>query len=201
MFPPIELEYLHAKGADSISAKEHYYRRMTNRLRILVCASVFTSVTFAANRARVEFKNAEGQDVGSATLTPENAEDTGGVRVTLDLHGLPAGEHAIHFHQNAKCDPPGFTSAGPHFNPENKKHGLHNPAGPHAGDMENFVVGANGTAQVEVVAPGVTLNHGDTALLSNGGRSLVIHAHGDDMVTDPAGNSGARIACGVVAAE
>lgn len=136
--------------------------------------------------------------MGSATLTPGNAEDTGGVRVTLDVHGLPPGEHGIHFHQNPKCDPPDFASAGPHFNPENKQHGLHNTAGAHAGDMENFVVGANGTAQVEIVAPGVTLNHGDNALLLNGGRSLVIHAHADDMVTDPAGNSGPRIACGVV---
>ena len=174
---------------------------MTNRLRILVCASVFTTVSFAASTARVEFKDAQGQSVGSATLAPKTADDTGGVRVTLDLHGLPPGEHALHFHQNAKCDPPDFASAGPHFNPEKKQHGLHNPAGPHAGDMENFVVGSDGTAQVEVVAPGVTLNHGDNALLSNGGRSLVIHAHGDDMITDLAGNSGARIACGVVTAE
>ena len=174
---------------------------MTNQLRILVCASIFTAVSFAASTARVEFKNAQGENVGSATLVPKTADDTGGVRITLDLHGLPPGEHALHFHQNPSCDPPAFESAGAHFNPEHKQHGLHNPAGPHAGDMENFVVGSNGTAQVEVVAPGVTLNHGDTAVLSNGGKSLVIHAHGDDMMTDPAGNSGPRIACGVVKPE
>lgn len=174
---------------------------MTTRLRILVCAPLLASASFAASTARVELENAQGQNVGFATLAPKDSNDTGGVRVTLNVHGLPPGEHAIHFHQNPKCDPPGFESAGPHFNPGNKQHGLHNPAGPHAGDMENFVVGSNGTSQVEVIAPGVTLNRGDTSVTANGGRSLIIHAHGDDMKTNPSGNSGARIACGVVKPE
>ncbi|MBV9224968.1 MAG: superoxide dismutase family protein, partial [Acidobacteriaceae bacterium] len=106
--------------------------------------------------------------------------------------------HAIHIHQNAKCEPPGFTSAGPHFNPENKKHGMQNPDGPHAGDMMNFTVAQNGTANTTVTDPNVTLGEGATSLFSNGGTALMIHEKADDMKTDPAGNAGSRIACGVI---
>ena len=98
----------------------------------------------------------------------------------------------------AKCEPPGFQSAGPHFNPENKKHGLENPDGPHAGDMKNFTVAADGTAQTTVLAAKVTLGEDNQSVFSNGGTALVIHAKADDMKTDPAGNAGDRIACGVI---
>jgi Cu-Zn family superoxide dismutase len=119
--------------------------------------------------------------------------------VRLNAKNLPAGEHGIHFHQNAKCDPPDFKTAGPHFNPDAKKHGLENPEGHHAGDMKNFKVAANGTAKTTVVDSDVDLGDDSRSLFSNGGTALVIHAKPDDMKTDPSGNSGDRIACGVIA--
>jgi Cu-Zn family superoxide dismutase len=116
----------------------------------------------------------------------------------LSLHGLPPGQHALHFHQKPQCDAPDFKSAGPHFNPEGKKHGLENPEGHHAGDMNNFTVNAKGTAKFKVVNKDVTLGDDSHSLFSNGGTALVIHAKADDLKSDPAGNAGDRIACGVI---
>jgi Cu-Zn family superoxide dismutase len=145
---------------------------------------------------KVDLKDAKGASVGVATITPVKS---GGVSITLVAKGLEPGEHAFHIHAVAKCEGPAFTSAGGHFNPESKKHGMMNPDGPHAGDMNNFTVAKNGTAKVTVTDTRVTLGEGPNSLFGGTGTALVIHAKADDMKTDPAGNAGDRIACGVIA--
>jgi len=162
---------------------------------LLVVAAPARAAGDAAT-AVAHFRNAQGQPVGEATLrdTPH------GVLIALKLDHLPPGPHGFHVHQTGKCEPP-FATAGGHFDPQGHKHGFAAPAGPHAGDLPNVVVGADGTASLEVMVPGVTLRSGEPgSLLDADGSALVVHAGPDDYVTDPAGNSGDRIACAVVTA-
>jgi Cu-Zn family superoxide dismutase len=147
-----------------------------------------------AKTVRVEFRNAKKQPIGDAVLR----ETPHGVLITLALRDLPQGEHGFHIHETGKCEPP-FESAGGHFNPASKKHGFEVAAGAHAGDLPNLIVPDSGRVKLETIAGGVTLAEGKPASLLDGdGAALVVHAGPDDYTTDPAGNSGARIACAVV---
>jgi Cu-Zn family superoxide dismutase len=148
----------------------------------------------APTTATAELKDGRGEVVGQATFT----EVTGGVRVILLAHGLPAGDKAVHIHAVGKCEAPDFASAGAHFNPGNRQHGLLNALGPHAGDLPNIHIGDDGAGRLESFNDRITLAAGPTSLFDGDGSALVVHAGPDDHRTDPSGNSGARIACGVI---
>ncbi len=163
----------------------------------LVIAAVFLATVFAqpfSAQTKVELKDAQGKSVGTAQIEAGHM----GVQIMLDLHDLPPGEHGIHIHQNAKCDPPDFKAAGGHFNPDAKHHGLENPEGHHAGDMKNIMIGQDGKLQTTLMNMDMNLKDDSHSVFSNGGTALVIHAKADDMKSDPAGNAGDRIACGII---
>src|ERR1700722_3599985 len=147
-----------------------------------------------ASTAHADIVNATGDKIGTATLVPS----AGGVRIDLSVSQLPPGTHGIHIHTAGKCEGPDFKTAGGHFNPASKKHGRDNPAGPHNGDLPNIEVGPDGKATTSLLDTNVTLSDGPNSLFPEGETSIVIHAAQDDYKTDPAGNSGARIACGVI---
>jgi Cu-Zn family superoxide dismutase len=144
--------------------------------------------------AVAKLKGAEDKVVGSATLV----EDKDGVHIKIIASGLPPGLHGFHIHEKGACDSPKFESSGGHFNPYGKKHGLKNKQGPHAGDLPNLPVNELGVAEFTAHAKLVTLGPGKNSLFEGAGTCLVIHAGQDDEMSDPAGNSGARLACGVI---
>jgi Cu-Zn family superoxide dismutase len=163
---------------------------------LLLRASVVLAATVCATWAdplNVTLMNAEGETVGDAKLT----QTPTGVLIQLKFTKAPAGTHGFHIHEVGKCEPP-FTSAGGHFNPLAKKHGLMSEEGKHVGDLPNIHIPENGALSAEVFAPDVTIKDGKTPLVDTDGSSLVLHADPDDYKTDPAGNAGKRIACGVI---
>ena len=140
-------------------------------------------------RAQATLRTAEGKEVGTAVAE----EVDGAIRVIVEARDLPEGPHGTHVHTVGKCEGPDFTSAGGHWNPTAHQHGKENPAGPHAGDMPNLSVGADGRDRTIFTLAGGTY----AGLMDEDGAALVVHANADDYKTDPSGNSGGRIACGV----
>lgn len=144
--------------------------------------------------ATTELRNTSGATVGTANLTQVGNV----VRIVLDAKGLTPGLHGVHIHAVGKCDPPDFNSAGAHFNPTGKQHGALNPQGSHAGDLPNLNVGADGNGRLETASEQISLGSGANSVWDADGSALVVHAAPDDFKTDPTGNSGARVACGVI---
>lgn len=169
----------------------------TLALGIGACASAPAPL----NRAAVAYatiSNAAGETRGTAELWQDLDKV---VHVDVQLTGLPPGPHGIHFHSVGLCDPSGattFASAGAHFNPLGRQHGLDSPAGPHAGDAPNFTASATGVGRATFTTDRISLTAGSTSLFDADGSSIVVHVSADDQISQPAGNSGARIACGLV---
>ena len=173
-------------------------------MKLLRCASLLAAIAIsslpsivsveAAETAKAVLKDAKGEDMGSVSLTQISA----GVLLQLSLKGVPAGEHAFHIHAVGKCEPPGFESAGGHFNPGSAHHGLMSGPG-HAGDMPNLHAPASGALDLEVLNNAITLDKDKpNSVLHPGGTAIIIHAGKDDYMSDPAGNAGGRIICGVI---
>lgn len=161
-----------------------------------VMTLVSCSLSSPESRATAELKDKDGKTVGRALFR----QRSDGVLVRMEVNGLTPGSHAVHVHAAGKCDAPSFTSAGGHFNPAGKKHGLKSPAGPHAGDLPNMLVAKDGSGRFEAKTDAITLKPGATSIFDNDGSALIIHAAADDYVTDPTGNAGDRVACGLIVA-
>jgi Cu-Zn family superoxide dismutase len=163
---------------------------------IAIAAAALPTIAIAQHgRAGTSLRNAQGQVIGEASA----ARDGNVVRIRLTVHGFTPGTHGVHLHQTGRCDPPGFESAGPHWNPTSHQHGRLNPMGPHLGDLPNLMVSANGSGRLDFAVPvPAGTAAGANPLLDADGTAIVIHAAADDLRTDPSGNSGARIACGVL---
>jgi superoxide dismutase, Cu-Zn family len=171
--------------------------RIPNLLAVAGVAALLSTAAAlpasAETMANAQLKDGSGKAIGDADLV----QTQGGVLIKLQLKGVAPGEHAFHIHAVGKCEAP-FESAGPHFNPTNHKHGMMAGEG-HAGDMPNLHVPQSGELSVEVVNSAISLEKGKpNSVFDTDGSSLVIHAKADDYKSDPAGNSGDRIACGVL---
>lgn len=170
---------------------------MSKRLFLLVLSLLVPTLALghrSDTSAHADLINAQGQKIGMAVLT----QTADGVKIEVHVRQLAPGTHAFHIHAVGKCEVPDFKSAGGHFNPAGKQHGKDNPNGAHAGDMLNFEAAADGTAKISTVNASVTLEQGSNSLFHDGGTSLVIHEKADDYKTDPTGNAGNRIACGLI---
>lgn len=172
---------------------------MLRRILMIICSIFIVSGSALAaekgtTTAHADIVGTDGKKIGIAKLT----EAKNGVNITVEVSGLARGQHGMHIHETGSCTPPDFKSAGNHFNPLNKKHGTQNPAGEHIGDLPNLIVMEDGKGDAKALARGATLRKGKTSLLKEGGTAIVIHAQPDDYQTDPAGNSGSRVACGVI---
>lgn len=172
--------------------------------RHLACSGLLLCLAACARQEGVEppsSANGAGADVrdaGGRTMAGASAVEAAGVRVRVTAEGLAPGTYAVHVHAVGRCDPPDFASAGPHWNPTTRQHGRLNPMGPHFGDLPNLSVGTDGVGTVELTIAGAWLRTGERPMIDGDGASLVVHANPDDYRTDPSGNSGARIACGVL---
>jgi len=172
-------------------------------MRLALASLALLAFTLPANAAKhdkdlvVHLKAADGKDAGTATFRETMGNK---LRIKLELKNLPEGDHAVHIHQNPICEAPDFKTAGGHFNPDKKQHGTKNPAGHHNGDLpENITAGMDGTANKSFTVNYLSLKaDSPNSILANGGTSILVHQKADDMMTDPTGNAGNRIACGVI---
>ena len=172
---------------------------MNGKITVLAVAAAISLLIYAPHaaaeeRAHADIKDAQGKSVGSANFR----ETKNGLLIIVNTKGLPEGLHAVHIHSVGKCEGPSFTSAGGHFNPLGKKHGLGNPDGPHAGDLPDLYVDKDGVGRYEALRESMTLRPGETSIFDSDGSAIVIYATPDDNVTDPTGNADDRIACGVI---